>query len=156
MSQIRKSASFRSRIPVRARLPQRRCSSPQPASSTKARNNKNNLKSFHDRYYSSSSFSSSDESHESDEETLQVRNRSALLLNSALKLWNIFQSMCIRTLSSIPSFHYSTRLLVRSEDFSWRHEIADGMWSEHKLISIVNDFVVCLLTAQTWTKKREI
>lgn len=67
MSQLRKSASFRSRIPVRARVPQRRCSSPQPVSSSKSRQNKKNSKVFYDRYFSSSSFSSSDESHDSDE-----------------------------------------------------------------------------------------
>lgn len=72
MSQLRKSASFRSRIPVRARIAQRRCSSPQPISSKKSRQNKKNSKFFFDRYYSSSSsFSSSDESHDS-EEPLQV------------------------------------------------------------------------------------
>ena len=77
MSQLRKSASFRSRIPVRkTKVPQRRCSSPQPTSSysdsrQNSRQNKtNNL--WYDRRYSSSSFSSSDESDES-EAPLQVK-----------------------------------------------------------------------------------
>ena len=69
MSQLRKSASFRSRIPVRrTRVPHRRCSSPEPTSSyTKPRQNNKNNHLWYDRRYSSSSYSSSDESHESEE-----------------------------------------------------------------------------------------
>lgn len=79
MSSIKKSASFRSRIPVRRpRLPQRRCSSPQPTTSTtsfrnKLNRNQNNNPLWYDKRYSSSSYSSSDESHES-EAPLQVCN----------------------------------------------------------------------------------
>lgn len=89
MSQLRKSASFRSRIPVRARLPQRRCSSPQPFSSSKSRPNKKNSKFFYDRYYSSSSFSSSDESHDS-EEPLKVK---ILSLEPQIVLEIVFKSI---------------------------------------------------------------
>lgn len=77
MSQLRKSASFRSRIPVRrTRVPQRRCSSPQPTSSSNSRNTRHSSKNtqlWYDRRYSSSSYSSSDESDES-EAPLQVIN----------------------------------------------------------------------------------
>jgi hypothetical protein len=80
MSQIKKSASFRSRIPVRktSRLQQRRCSSPQlllaTSSSTSRIRNKTtpNHRIFHERYYSSSSYSSSDESSHDQEEPIQV------------------------------------------------------------------------------------
>lgn len=69
MSQLRKSASFRSRIPVRrTRVPHRRCSSPEPTSSyTKPRQSSKHNNLWYDRRYSSSSYSSSDESHESEE-----------------------------------------------------------------------------------------
>lgn len=64
MSQLKKSASFRSRIPVRRRLPQhRRCTSPKIPPTL-------NIANIHKRQtgqrYSSSSFSSGDESCESE------------------------------------------------------------------------------------------
>lgn len=76
MSQIKKSASFRSRIPVKkTRLNQRRCSSPHLITTSLVsrlkNDNKTNQRLFYDRYYSSSSFSSSDESNDQ-EESLQV------------------------------------------------------------------------------------
>lgn len=66
MSQLKKSASFRSRIPIRRRLPQhRRCTSPKIAAL--------NIGNLHrsrgykaGQRYSSSSFSSGDESCESE------------------------------------------------------------------------------------------
>lgn len=66
MPQLRKSSSFRNRIHVkRTRVPHRRCSSPEPTSSyLKPRENSNNNYLLYDRRYSSSSYSSSDESHE--------------------------------------------------------------------------------------------
>lgn len=75
MSSLRKSASFRSRIPVRrTKVPPRRCCSPQPISSTsmiKTNRNQNKQHLWSDTRYSSSSYSSSDESQES-EAPLQV------------------------------------------------------------------------------------
>lgn len=87
MSQLRKSASFRSRIPVRrTRIPVRRCCSPQPSSSAsavmscggkktggdnKGRQQNSSTINFQnhfwpERRYSSTSYSSSDESDESE------------------------------------------------------------------------------------------
>lgn len=66
MSQMKKSASFRSRIPVRRRILQhRRCTSPKIPALNIANNYKNSVCKAGQRY-SSSSFSSGDESCESE------------------------------------------------------------------------------------------
>ncbi|KAG5672124.1 hypothetical protein PVAND_002279 [Polypedilum vanderplanki] len=89
MSQIKKSASFRSRIPVRKqRLQQRRCSSPHLITSSSASrlksNNKANQKIFFDRFYSSSSFSSSDESNDQEEPLQMLLKKSTTIDKSTL------------------------------------------------------------------------
>ncbi|XP_058464840.1 uncharacterized protein LOC131438680 [Malaya genurostris] len=84
MSALRKSASFRSRIPVRrSRITSRRCVSPQPSMSTVTSTGSiycgseygpgdgaadvgPGSRQWYERRYSSSSYSSSDESHESE------------------------------------------------------------------------------------------
>ncbi|XP_055525587.1 uncharacterized protein LOC129718641 [Wyeomyia smithii] len=81
MSALRKSASFRSRIPVRRNRPSnRRCVSPQPSVSTVTStgsiycgseygtpaDGSGTDRNWYQRRYSSSSYSSSDESHESE------------------------------------------------------------------------------------------
>ncbi|XP_058812360.1 uncharacterized protein LOC131676943 [Topomyia yanbarensis] len=84
MSALRKSASFRSRIPVRrSRVSTRRCVSPQPSMSTVTSTGSiycgseygpaegtdagpNAGRQWYERRYSSTSYSSSDESHESE------------------------------------------------------------------------------------------
>lgn len=128
MSQIRKSASFRSRIPVRERFPQRRCSSPQPIVSSKSRKNRKNAKFFLDRYYSSSSFSSSDESNDSDE-PLQVK--------SYFCIWKRWLTEKLWKLTLDSNFCVSR---ARHPITSWKFhgDMQCEMWSEHKLISFVD------------------
>ncbi|XP_062533624.1 uncharacterized protein LOC134202619 [Armigeres subalbatus] len=72
MSSLRKSASFRSRIPVRrTRVATRRCVSPQPSTSTVTSAGSiydgGGGRQWYDRRYSSSSYTSSDESHDESE-----------------------------------------------------------------------------------------
>lgn len=145
MSQLRKSASFRSRIPVRARIAQRRCSSPQPISSKKSRQNKKNSKFFFDRYYSSSSsFSSSDESHDS-QEPLQV-----ILLIPFDNDRNQFSFDQTLNFHSRPS----SRRDAQSRQKRVSKATCGVSWSEHKLISFV--MIVCLLTATTCKQAKKV
>ncbi|XP_021713152.1 uncharacterized protein LOC5568718 [Aedes aegypti] len=79
MSSLRKSASFRSRIPVRrTRVASRRCVSPQPSTSTVTSTGSiydgggggggsGGGRQWYERRYSSSSYTSSDESHDESE-----------------------------------------------------------------------------------------
>lgn len=155
MSQLRKSASFRSRIPVRARVPQRRCSSPQPVSSSKSRQNKKNSRFFYDRYYSSSSFSSSDESHDSDEplkvkydmifqyhKLISIQTEKYLTRKIILWVKHTFAS----TIGHLTFFRLvlkSTRHSVTSWKFPWRHA--------ERCEASINWFLLCLLVC--WLQK---
>lgn len=139
MSQLKKSASFRSRIPVRARLPQRRCSSPQPTVPSKSRQSKKASKFFFDRYYSSSSFSSSDESHDS-EEPLKVSRGGQTIFNRAPDRVFI-EPKPFRNRTSNFSELSSARRDIQSRHEGFHGDMQRAMRREHKLISIVD--VVC-------------
>ncbi|GAB0087499.1 hypothetical protein DMENIID0001_018090 [Sergentomyia squamirostris] len=77
MTSLRKSASFRSRIPVRRpKVPQRRCNSPQPIVS-RGHHKAHHYWSAERRYSSSSTYSSSDESEESEAPLQRLLRQSA-------------------------------------------------------------------------------
>ena len=137
MSQLRKSASFRSRIPVKARLPQRRCSSPQPISS-RSKQNRKNSRIFLERYYSSSSFSSSDESHDS-EEPVQVKD--------FVSYFNNFRLFSLKMLS-LTRGKRSITIWNMFQSGDKKCEIR----SEQKLISVVNAMFACRVEQQTKQK----